>query len=249
MIYLILVLVLGLIIGSFLNVCIYRIPQNQSIAFPASHCPGCQKKLQWWHLIPLISFMFLKGRCAYCARKISIRYPIMELINGLLYLVVFYKFGLTWITLQGFILVSTLLVVSFIDMDHRIIPNKIVLFLMIVSIPLNFLVSNLTWLEMLWGFLVGGGLLLVIALLSRGGMGGGDIKLMAALGLYLGWQQILMAIFIASLIGSIVGIFLMLFFGKGRKTAIPFGPFLAIGTLVCYLWSDQLINWYIGNVI
>lgn len=249
MIYFILIFLLGLIIGSFLNVCIYRIPQNQSIAFPASHCPECQNELRWWYLFPIFSFVFLKGRCAYCARKISIRYPIVELINGLLYLAVFYSFGLTWATLQGLILVSTLLVVSLIDLDHRIIPNQIVIFLVIVSIPLHLLVPNLTWLQMLWGFLVGGGLLLIIAVLSRGGMGGGDIKLMAALGLYLGWEQILMAIFIASLIGSVVGIVLMLFFGKGRKTAIPFGPFLAMGTLVCYLWSDRLISWYLSSML
>lgn len=246
--------IIGLIIGSFLNVCIYRIPKNKSIIFPASACPVCNQKIKPIHNIPVLSFIFLGGKCGYCKTRISIRYPIVELLNGIFYVLIVYKFGLNIDGLFYMALFSMLIVITFIDIDQMIIPDvisipgiiiAIIAGMMFLTDPLNY--DNLGIKGTIFGFLMGGGLFLLIAILSKGGMGGGDIKLMALFGACLGWKAVLMVTFIGSLLGSIYGIILMIFKGKGRKTKVPFGPFLAAGAVVCILYGRELYRMYFGN--
>lgn len=245
MLYLILIFIFGLIIGSFLNVCIYRIPLKKSIAWPPSHCTACENRLRTWHLVPIISWLVLRGKCGHCAAKISWRYPLVEMVTGFLYVYLYKLQGFTPILFESMFFVSLLLVISFIDIDHKIIPNILVILGIIVGLILGLLLRPDTLLFMVLGLLVGAGLLLAIAIISNGGMGGGDVKMAGMLGIYVGWQGVLTAIFVASLLGAIFGICYMLVTGKGRKSTVPFGPFLAVGGLLVYLHSEDLFNWYL----
>lgn len=245
----------GLIIGSFLNVCIYRIPKKFSIVFPPSSCPLCNQKIKPIDNIPLISYIILLGRCRYCKTRISIRYPFVELINAILFVIVIYRYGLNMDGIFYMALISTLIVITFIDIDHMIIPDVISLPWIVIALiagmtfmpdPLIY-DSNLGVKGAIIGFFAGGGLFLFISIISRGGMGGGDIKLMALFGACLGWKAALLITFIGSLLGSIYGITLMIFKGKGRKTKVPFGPFLAVGAVICILYGRELLEMYLGH--
>ena len=240
----ILTFIFGLVIGSFLNVCIYRIPAGISIVSPSSRCSQCHKSLGVIDLVPVLSYLFLRGKCRHCQAEFSPRYPLVELFCGLGFLVLFLKFGLTVEYLAAVFLFSGLLVCSLIDLDHQIIPDKVLITLTIGSIPLLLLQSTGTLLDGFLGAIVGGGLLLLVAVLSKGGMGGGDVKLAAVLGLYLGWSGILLMLFIAFLIGSVVGLTWAWIHKKTLKTALPFGPFLSMATLIVLLWGENIINWY-----
>lgn len=239
-----LVLVLGACIGSFLNVCIYRIPKNESVVTKSSHCYSCGHVLGWGDLIPIISYILLKGRCRYCSEKFSLQYLLVELSTGLLYLSIYNKFGYDWITLLFWALFSVLLVVTVIDIHYFIIPNEILItglvigLIIIVSQLMDRLFSGII------GFFIAGLIMLLIAIVSKGGMGGGDIKLSAVMGLYLGWQGVLVALFIAFLCGGIWGSLLLLTGRKGRKDAVPFGPYLALGGAIAALWAQELLAWY-----
>ncbi len=249
----------GLIVGSFLNVCIYRLPRNISIAFPSSSCPMCNNPIKARDNVPIISYILLGGRCRYCKKKISIRYPFVELFNGILYWAVFSYFGLGWHLPFLFAFCSSMIVISFIDLDFQIIPDIITLPGIIIGfLGASFFIPdifspNLSFHNLsiigfktsLLGFFVGGGLFYLIAILSKGGMGGGDIKMMAMVGAFLGWKAVLLTTFIGSLTGSIVGIFLMVFKGKGRKTKIPFGPFLAFGAIITLFFGRVILDWYL----
>ncbi len=239
------IFLLGLIIGSFLNVCIYRVPRGESLSFPPSHCPGCQKKLSPVDLIPVFSFVLLKAKCRYCGNKISWRYPLIELLTGLTFLLCFSVSGLNPILIKYLFIACVLTVVTFIDLEHYIIPNKIVVFTIISGIILNFIIPDLTWGDALAGLVAGGGVLLLLAMVSRGGMGGGDIKLAAALGLLFGWQKVLLALFLGSILAGVLGLILILAGRKSRKDMLPFGPFIALGSLVAMLWGYKIINWYL----
>ncbi len=247
--------IFGLIIGSFLNVCIYRLPRDMSIIRPASACPVCSTTIKPWDNIPLLSYILLKGKCRGCGERISIRYPMVELLNGVLYLLTFKYFGTGWHLPFLFAFVSAMIVITFIDLDFQIIPDEITL----PGIVIGLIVSSFIMLDpfsmptqiigfknALLGFLLGGGLYFLIAVLSKGGMGGGDIKMMAMVGAFLGWKAVLLTTFIGSLTGSIVGIFLMVFKGKGRKTKIPFGPFLALGSIITLFMGGEIIRWYLN---
>lgn len=243
-------IIFGLCIGSFLNVCIYRLPLGQSVASPPSSCPNCNTRIRWYDNIPVISYLMLKGRCRGCQAPISIRYPMVELLTGLAALAVAMRFGLTLSSLIYFFFIAALLVITFIDIDHRIIPDII----SIPGIPMGFIASfflpDLQWTASALGILLGGGLLLCIAwgyrmLTGKDGMGGGDIKLLAMIGAFMGWQGVLFTIMSASFLGTAVGLALMIRAGKGMKLAIPFGPFLALGA-ICYLFfGPAIINWYL----
>jgi leader peptidase (prepilin peptidase)/N-methyltransferase len=244
----------GLCIGSFLNVCIYRLPQDVSIVRPGSACPVCNTPIRWYDNLPVISFLVLRGHCRRCHTAISIRYPLVELLTGLFAVVVALRFGFTWSSLIYFIFIAALLVITFIDIDHRIIPDLISL----PGIPLGFAASfalpALTWSDSLLGILLGGGSLLVVAsgyrlLTGNEGMGGGDIKLLAMIGAFLGWKGVLLTIMASSLIGTLVGILLMIRARKGMKLAIPFGPFLAIGAIIYLFFGPAIIHWYIYGVL
>jgi leader peptidase (prepilin peptidase) / N-methyltransferase len=240
------VFVLGLIIGSFCNVVIYRVPLGKSIIAPGSHCHLCSTPLLPWDNIPLLSYILLKGRCRNCKGPISLRYPLVELISGILYVLLWFKFELNILFAVYAMLVSTLLVVALIDYDHKIIPNIITLPGMVIGLGLTIYVLPITLVDSLLGLLLGGSLFYLIAFLTKGGMGGGDIKLIAMIGAFLGWPGALFTIFSGALLGSLVGIVLMLLGRKGRKDKVPFGPFLSCGAILFILSGKDLINWYLN---
>lgn len=239
------VLILGLLIGSFLNVCIHRLPLNESIIAPRSRCAECRHPLRWWENIPLAGYLLLRGRCGYCGKPISFRYPLVEALNGAGYLLLVRQFGWGAETLIYAVLLSSLLVVTFIDLDHQIIPDRITLPGMAIGLAASALILPPGFLNALTGLLLGGILFYGVAMLSRGGMGGGDIKLIAMIGAFLGWQQTLVTIFIGALSGSVIGLFLMVFWGKTRKYPVPFGPFLSLGALVSLFAGPALWTWYL----
>lgn len=241
-----LVFLLGLLIGSFLNVCIYRIPKGESVVFPASHCPQCLRQLGPLDLVPVLSYLWLKGRCRSCRAKISPSYALIELFTGLVFWLVYSQTGLTPQLINYLLLSSILVVVTFIDLEHYLIPNKVLAVGALLQLAVNLFTQQISLFDAFVGCLTGGGLLLLIAVASKGGMGGGDVKLAAMLGLFLGWQKVLLAFFIAAILGAVAGLILMALKGKGRKDALPFGPFLAMGAMVTLLWGQQLLDWYLG---
>lgn len=246
--------VFGLLAGSFLNVCIWRMPRGQSIISPSSRCPSCGTPIRAWENVPVLSYVLLRGRCRYCKARISARYPFVEALNGLLYVLVLYRFGVGLHLPFYLAFVSSLIVITFIDLDFQIIPDRITL----VWIPVGLLAGSLLlpdpfmragalgWQASLSGAASGFGLFYAVALLSRGGMGGGDIKMMSMVGALMGWKAVLLTTFMGSLLGSVLGIFLMAFRGKGRKTKIPFGPFLAVGALLTLFLGQEIMEWYLG---
>lgn len=247
------VTIFGLIIGSFLNVCIYRIPREESISFPPSHCTNCNKKIKWYDLIPVISFMFLKGKCRNCGSKISIRYPLIETLNGILYLILYLQFGITLKALSFMFLVSLLIVVSLIDIDTTDVYFKTSL-TGYVGVTLFIAVSYFTgtdknFFNNIYGALLGGGFILLIYLLSRGrGMGLGDAEICAYCGAFLGLKLTVVMLFFSVVLGGIIGVLLILFKIKSRKDYIPFGPYIALGTLVAIFFGNSIISWYLGGL-
>jgi len=246
------VFVLGSVIGSFLNVCIYRIPAGESVVTPRSRCPHCLTTICWYHNLPVFSWILLKGHCAYCGAPFSVRYPLVETLTGVLFVLFFYRFGFHPATPVAWLLVASLVTISMIDLDHQIIPDVISL----PGIPIGFLCAFLlpwvSWQSSLLGILLGGGILLAIALgyewlTKQEGMGLGDVKLLAMLGAFLGAPAILPIIFLASIMGTLVGVPLMLIKRAGRKLAIPFGPFLAGAALIYLFFVDKIdpvARWY-----
>jgi leader peptidase (prepilin peptidase)/N-methyltransferase len=232
--------IFGAAIGSFLNVCIFRLPAKTSIITPGSRCPHCLKPLRYYDNIPLISFILLRGKCRDCAGKISWRYPLVELLTAVLALMLFLKFGLTLKFFIFFIFIAALIVITFIDLDHQIIPDIISLpGIPIFCFAAIFLVK-IPWMEALIGLLIGGGVLFAIAfvyelLTKREGMGGGDIKLLAMIGGFLGWKSLIFILLFSSFSGAIVGITAMIIKKQDMKYAVPFGPFLSAAA-VAYLF-------------
>ena len=247
--YFLFIFLFGLIIGSFLNVCIFRIPQNQSILYPRSYCPRCGYKLKTLDLIPVVSYLFLKGRCSSCRSSISIRYPTIELLTAVLFTLCFTYIGISDILFRCFILTSFLIIITFIDIDHQLILDKALIWLAGTGVLINLWLGSLSIFEMLIAALIGGGIMLVIAVASRGGMGGGDIKFAAALGIWLGWKLTLLTLFLAFILGGLGGVIVLLLKLKGRKDYIPFGPFIALGAFISLLYGNQIINWYITNFL
>jgi leader peptidase (prepilin peptidase)/N-methyltransferase len=241
----------GLIIGSFLNVVIHRLPKEESLITPRSRCLACQTPIAAWDNIPVVSFLLLRGRCRVCRRPISWRYPFVESLTGLLFGLTVSRFGLTLQVVFLLILVSSLVAVSFIDLDHQIIPNAITL----PGIPLGLLggviVGEPPVLDRLIGSLAGAGFLYLVlfyggTLYGQDAMGEGDLNLIALVGAFLGWRAVVMTILVACLTGSAVGLGLMASKRLGRREHIPFGPFLALGAVVALFWGDALIGWYLG---
>ncbi|BCS53475.1 A24 family peptidase [Geobacter sp. SVR] len=246
----ILAFVFGAIVGSFLNVCIYRLPREESVVSPPSHCPHCNYRIRWYDNIPLVSYLWLRGACRGCRAGISPQYPLVELLTGVLTLALFLRFGPTPAFAVLFLFCSALVVVTFIDLEHQIIPDEISLPGIVVGFACSFFLTGHTWLNSLLGILLGGGSLLLVAygyqlLTGKEGMGGGDIKLLAMMGAFLGWKAVPFIIFTGSLAGSVVGITLMIVRKKDSKLAIPFGPYLAFGALLFIFYGRQLIHWYL----
>lgn len=245
--------IFGAIVGSFLNVCILRIPAGNSIAYPPSHCPKCQYAIKWYDNIPMISYLVLMGKCRNCKERISFRYPLVEFLTAIFSLAAMMMFGPSLAFLIYFAFVSSLIVITFIDLDHQIIPDIISL----PGIPLGFLASfvlpEITYKESLIGIVIGGGLLLLVAIgyefiTKKEGMGGGDVKLLAMIGAFLGWKGVLFTIFSGSLVGTIIGVTIMVAQGKDSKYAIPFGPFLSMGALLYLFFGEPIIFWYLGII-
>ena len=242
-------LVFGMLVGSFLNVCICRMPKDESVVSPPSHCPHCSCHIKWYDNIPLFSYLMLRGKCRGCGAHISLQYPLVELLNGVLTLFLFLRFGPTLAFATLFILCSSLVVVTFIDIEHQIIPDEISLSGIVLGFVLSFFLKGHGWLNSLLGILLGGGGLLLVAygyqlMTGKEGMGGGDIKLLAMMGAFLGWKSILFIIFASSLVGSVVGVSIMLLQKKDGKLAIPFGPYLAFGAVLYIFYGQSLIRWY-----
>jgi leader peptidase (prepilin peptidase)/N-methyltransferase len=259
MAFFLILFVFGALIGSFLNVCIYRIPRNQSIIWPSSRCPSCNNPIKFYDNIPIFSYyLLLRGRCRYCKEKISGRYPLVEALNGFFYPFVFWRFGPGWSAAVYGILCSAMIVITFIDYDFQIIPDRITL----PGIPVglaagSFLLPDPFLRATALGFkasLIGAvsGFLffylvafLSIRILKKEGMGGGDIKMMAMVGAFLGWKAVILTTFLGSLFGSIIGIGLMVFRGREKGSLIPFGPFLALGALVSLFFGQEILIWYL----
>jgi leader peptidase (prepilin peptidase)/N-methyltransferase len=248
------VFILGAIIGSFLTVCVHRIPKGQSVVVPRSACPYCDKHIRWYDNVPLVSFFWLQGRCRNCHREISSRYPIIELTNGLGYLLVVWRFGFTWPTIIYAGLVSVFLVVSWIDWDHKIIPDVITLPGIVVGFLCATLLLPTGWTNSLVGILVGGGILLLLAwvspfLFGKEGIGGGDIKFLAMVGAFLGWQQAVLTLMVGSVVGALVGLVLLAMKVLQKGQYIPFGPYLALGGFIAVLWGSELWHWYFNGLL
>ena len=248
------IFILGLCIGSFLNVCIYRLPASKSIVHPRSMCSNCGTLIASYDNIPILSYLWLKGRCRHCRTKISLRYPMVELLGGLFALGTYLKFGLTIEALIYYLFFTALMVVTFIDLDHRIIPDIITLPGIPLCFAASFALPAITYKEALLGILSGGGSLFLVAwtyslIMKKEGMGGGDIKLLAMMGAMIGWKGVLFTIFIASLVGTLAGMAVMLQSRKGIKLAVPFGPFLSIGSITYIFFGTPLIAWYFNLLI
>ncbi len=245
------IFVFGAIVGSFLNVCIHRLPTGESVVFPASHCPRCQQPIPPYDNVPILSYLILRGRCRSCAAPISARYPFVELLTGLGAVASFSVLGLTAHALLAFAFLCALIVITFVDFDYQIIPDAISLPGIGIGFAAALVLGDPSWTASLAGILLGGGLLWGVAegyhwLTGREGMGGGDIKLLAMIGAFLGWQAVPVTLMIASLAGTAVGVTLMVLQRRDSRTAIPFGPFLAVGAACALFWGDALIAWYIG---
>jgi len=244
----VLLFILGLLIGSFLNLCIYRLPQNQSIITPPSHCMTCSTRLKPWDLIPIISYLLSRGQCRYCGTAFSPRYAMVELLTASLFVWCLEVFGPSPELVKGLILTAFFIVITFIDYDHQLILDKVLLWLAGAGVVINLWLGSVGILDMLIAGLLGGGLLLIIALVSGGGMGGGDIKFAGALGLCFGWQYLLLTLLLAFILGGVGGAVLLISKIKGRKDFIPFGPFIALGALFSLLYGNNIITWYVGNL-
>lgn len=258
------VMIIGACLGSFANVVIFRMPEGLSVVLPGSYCWSCKKPIRLWNNIPILSWFILRGRCANCRQPYSFRYPAVEILMSVLFGGAYYRLGLTWTLLEILVFIFGLVVVSFIDFDHMILPDKFTLSGIIVGLLGAWLSPDRPFMDALYGVLLGGGFLWAIAyfyalIRKREGMGGGDIKLLAWIGAVLGWQAVPFVILISSLLGSFFGV-LMVFWGTWRESskgvaepkenmgafAIPFGPFLAMAALIYVLCNGQaVIQWYI----
>lgn len=247
--------VAGLVIGSFLNVVIYRVPRKIGLVTGGSHCPHCSQPLRWFHNVPLVSYLVLRGKCATCSQRIPLRYPLVELLNAGFYLYCYWQIGISVQSIALAVLSSALLVILFIDLDFQIIPDSITLPGMVVGLAVSFGPDGLGIVNSLIGLVVGGGVLYAIAMLGdwlfkKESMGGGDIKMAAMLGSFLGWQKILLVFISSAVIGVIVTLVLMLFSARlRRERLVPFGPFLSLAAGLAVVAGDQIINFYVTNFL
>lgn len=240
----IIVFLYGIVIGSFLNVCIYRIPKQENIVKIRSHCMNCGYQLRWYDLVPVFSYLCLRGRCRSCKQKISVQYPLIELLNGVLYCIVFAVYGISVEALLFALLASALVTLSVIDFRTYEIPPGIDLFILALGL-IRIVTDYADWFDYAIGFFLVSGFLYIVYLVTKGrGIGGGDIKLMAVSGLLLGWKQILLAFVLGCIIGSVIHIARMKISGQGHVLA--FGPYLSVGILISALAGDRMITWYLS---
>lgn len=243
------IVIIGLCIGSFLNVCIYRLPKNESISFPPSHCQNCGYRLKVKDLVPVFSYMFLKGKCRNCGEKISIQYPIIELTNALLYVCVYLRYGLTIETIKYSIFVSLLLVIGMIDFKTTLVCMETTIFGIVVSV----IFMGYSWystkafpLDNVLGGAIGFLIIWLIVKLTAG-MGEGDIDIALVCGLFLGKKGIAITLFFGVILGGIAGAILLIGRKKGKKDEMAFGPYLAMGAFIALMWGEKIFNWYISS--
>lgn len=240
------VIVLGLLLGSFFNVCIYRIPRGESIVSPPSHCTNCNNHIKWYDLMPVISYIILKGRCRYCKEHISIRYPAVEFLTALLFFLIFLKFGLTFNLVKFLVLASWLIVVGMIDLDTTDVYFSTTITGIIFGSA--FMAAgyflNINPIEFIVGGIFAGGFIAIVILLTKG-MGWGDAELCVVCGLFLGLKLSIVMLFLSFIIGGAIGIGLILSKIKSRKDYIPFGPFIAVASLLTLFFGEYIINYYI----
>lgn len=243
----------GLAVGSFLNVCIHRMPREESIVKPRSHCPKCKKVVAWYDNIPLLSYLILRGKCRNCKEKISFQYFIVELFTGTMFWLLYKSFGLSWLTLIYIIFVCGLIVATFVDFNFRIIPDEIniggIILALILSLAYPYLHNAPDHLLGLFrsflGIIIGGGIIYLTGVFGdfvfkKETMGGGDVKLLAMIGAFLGWKVAILTFFIAPMIGAVVGIIIKL---KTKSSLIAYGPYLSIASIIALFWNKQIINW------
>lgn len=249
------VALIGLAIGSFANVLIYRLPREKNFVLSRSACPKCGTKLKWYHNIPLLSYVALRGKCSFCKAPISFRYPLVESVNAVLYLYFLWRFGMSVEFLVFCYLGTVLLAIFFIDLDFQIIPDLLTYSGMVLGLLVALLPGGINIVSSAIGLLVGGGALYLIALLGdalfkKESMGGGDIKLAAMLGAFLGWQKVLLIFLSSAVIGLVISVAIMAFSAKLRQErVIPFGPFIALAAVVTMLYGDQIIAYYLHNIL
>lgn len=243
------VFILGLLIGSFLNVCIWRLPREESIILPGSHCPVCSTMLGARDLVPVLSWLCLRAKCRYCGSRVSMRYPAVEVLTGGLFLICYLHYGFQMELAAALVFSSFMVAITFIDLDHQIILDGMLALLAFGGLVLQGWSGAVGFVPMLIGALAGGGLLLLLAIISRGGMGGGDVKFAAALGFWLGWPGTLLGLFIGFVLGGAIGVLLLATKLRGRKDFIPFGPFIAVGAWIVLLYGKQILDWYLGFLI
>ena len=241
---------LGLLVGSFLNVCIYRLPRRESIAWPASHCTQCKRPLAWYENVPVVAWLLLRGRCRTCGAAISAAYPLVELVTGLVFAGGVLLYGLTPLLAVRLLFACSMIVLFMIDLRHRILPNVITLPGIVAGLACSaFLPPG--WRAAVIGAIAGGGALFLIAEVYyriRGveGLGMGDVKMLAMIGAFLGWQLTLVTLMLASFSGSIIGVSLIASGRRDMQAALPFGTFLAVGAIVAAVYGDVLLTWYIS---
>jgi leader peptidase (prepilin peptidase)/N-methyltransferase len=242
--------VVGAMLGSFLNVCIHRLPAGESVVYPPSHCPVCGVPIRHRDNIPLVSYVLLCGRCRACGGAISFRYPFVEALSGVMLVLLLYRFGFSPALAVYAAFVAALIVISFIDLDHQIIPDVISLPGIVLGLVVSALGQGPPLLDSVVGVLVGGGILYAVAagyhaFTGREGMGGGDIKLLAMIGAFLGWRGVLVTLIVGSFTGAVVGTILIVARRTDSRIPIPFGPFLALGAVCALAFGDRLIAWYL----
>lgn len=247
------IFVFGAVIGSFLNVLIYRLPRGQSIVRPPSACPSCGGRIRPWDNIPVLSYIALGGRCRDCKARISPRYVVVELLAGAVPVLIYAAYGLGRELAVYWPLACVLIVISFIDLDRRIISDKVTLPGIVAGLAIAPLVGLTSFTDSLIGAAVGGGGLYLIAILGalvfkKESMGGGDVKLAAMLGAFLGWTSVLLLLFVAFFVGAVVGVAVIGSRGPGADRRIPFGPFVSIGAVVAIVWGESIFHWYFNTL-
>ena len=261
--------IFGSIVGSFLNVCIHRMPKSESIVWPRSHCPICKKRIPGYDNIPFISFILLKGRCRFCKQRISLRYPLVEFLTALMFVILFSKFGLSFDFFVFSLFTCSLIIATFIDIKHRIIPDEISIGGMVMGFILTttrgFSISPFSFnakylVNSFLGIIIGGGSIYITGILfdwiyfkllkrppiqgETESMGGGDVKLLAMIGAFLGWQRVLLTFFLAPFLGAVVGIANLII---KKEHTIPYGPFLSLAALISLFWFDKIIRLIFGQ--
>lgn len=246
------VAVFGLLIGSFLNVVIHRVPRKESLVSPGSRCPGCGYALRWYDNIPVVSYAMLGGRCRRCRAPISIRYPLVELTTAIVFVAHYFVFGWTPLLAVRLLFAASLVALFAIDLEHHLLPDVITLPGILVGLAASaFLPPGLV--EALIGMLIGGGSLWLIGeayyrYSGEEGMGGGDVKMLAMIGAFLGWKLVLVTLVLSSVLGSVLGLAIIAIKRGGMKYALPFGTFLALGALAASLFGDGIVSWYAGRL-